>query len=282
MLILGAHMSIAGGFAQAAKKTGEEYGCNAMQIFTKSPRSRQVKPIDPDDAEDFKDHCKHYNIRHVVAHSSYLLNFGKPIAQVQWALNDIKIDLKRLNQLGGHEVVVKIGKSLEEDRETAIQNVIENAKIVIEETKDTGLEYILENTAGQGTEIGFRLDELGQVWKGLKGFSPRLKSCLDTAHIWAAGYDISTPKGVEQTLKEYDQHIGIDTLSCFHFNDSIKELGSRVDRHGNIGKGLIQGDGLKTLAHFAENRSIPLILETPEKDGGSHFEDIKVVRSFFD
>ena len=281
MLILGAHMSIAGGFAQAAKKTGEEYGCNAMQIFTKSPRSRQVKPIDPDDAEDFKDHCKHYNIQHVVAHSSYLLNFGKPIAQVQWALNDIKTDFKRLHQLGGHGVVLHIGKALEEDRQTAINNVIENAKIVIEETKDTGLDYILENTAGQGTEIGYRLDELGQIWKGLKGFSPRLRSCLDTAHIWAAGYDISTPKGAEQTLKEYDQLIGIDTLSCFHFNDSIKEMGSRVDRHGNIGKALIGLEGLKAIAHFAEKKSIPLILETPEKDGMTHFDDIKIVRSFF-
>lgn len=281
MLILGAHMSIAGGFAQAAKKTGEIYGCNAMQLFTKSPRSRQVKPIDPDDAEEFKDHCKHYNIQHVVAHSSYLLNFGKPMAEVEWALRDIKTDFDRLHQIGGHGVVVHIGKSLKEDRQKAINNVIENAKIVIEETKDTGLDYILENTAGQGTEIGYRLDELGQVWKGLKGFSPRLKSCLDTAHIWAAGYDISTKTAVEKTMKEYDQLIGINTLSCFHFNDSKKELGSKVDRHMNIGKGLIQGDGLKTLAHFAEERSIPLILETPEKDGGSHLEDIKTVRSFF-
>lgn len=279
MLILGAHMSIAGGFARAAKKTGEEYGCNALQLFTKSPRSRQVKPIDPDDAEEFKDHCKHYNIKHVVAHSSYLLNFGKPIAEVQWALNDIKTDFQRVHAIGGHGVVVHIGKSLDGDRQEAINNVIENAKIVIEETKHTNLEYILENTAGQGTEIGFRLDELGQVWKGLKGFSPRLKSCLDTAHIWAAGYDISTKSGVEQTLKEYDQHIGINTLSCFHFNDSIKELGSRVDRHANIGKGLIGLEGLKTIAQFAEKRSIPLILETPEKDGMTHLDDVKIVKN---
>jgi deoxyribonuclease-4 len=281
MLILGAHMSIAGGFAQAAEKIGQEYGCNAMQIFTKSPRSRIVKPIDPDDAIQFKVLCKKYNIKHVVAHSSYLLNFGKPISQISWALKDIKTDFERLYALGGHGVVVHIGKSLEDDRTQSIQNVIENAKIVIEETKHTNLEYILENTAGQGSEIGYQLEELGQVWKGLHGFSPRLKSCLDTAHIWAAGYDISSPPQVEKTLKTYDQLIGIKTLSCFHFNDSKKELASRVDRHHNIGAGFINIEGLKTIAKFAESHSIPLILETPEKDGKTHLDDVKIVKSFF-
>jgi deoxyribonuclease-4 len=281
MLILGAHMSIAGGFAQAAEKTGKEYGCNAMQIFTKSPRSRTVKPIDPQDANLFKELCKKYDIKHVVAHSSYLLNFGKPISDIPWALKDIKTDFERLHTLGGHGIVVHIGKSLEDDRQNAIENVIENAKIVIEETKNLGLDYILENTAGQGSEIGYQLEELGQVWKGLKGYSPRLKSCLDTAHIWAAGYDISTPTEVEKTLKIYDQLIGVKTLSCFHFNDSKKDLSSRVDRHDNIGRGTIDISGLQAIAQFAEKNSIPLILETPEKDGMTHLDDVKVVKSFF-
>ena len=281
MLILGAHMSIVGGFAQAAEKTGKEYGCNAMQIFTKSPRSRTVKPIDPADANLFKELCKKYDIKHVVAHSSYLLNFGKPMSDIPWALKDIKTDFERLHTLGGHGIVVHIGKSLEDDRQNAIENVIENAKIVIDETKDSNLDYILENTAGQGSEIGYQLEELGEVWKGLKGFSPRLKSCLDTAHIWAAGYDISTPSEVETTLKIYDQLIGIKTLSCFHFNDSKKDLSSRVDRHDNIGRGTIDISGLQAIAQFAEKNSIPLILETPEKDGMTHLDDVKVVKNFF-
>lgn len=285
MLILGAHMSIAKGFAEAARKTGEDFGCNAMQIFTKSPRSRQVKPIDPADAESFKKNCKKHNVQHVVAHSSYLLNFGKPISEVEWALRDIKTDFGRLHALGGHGIVVHIGKSLDGDREEAIKNVIENAKIVIDETENlvteegNKLDYILENTAGQGSEIGFRLDELAQVWRGLKGFSPRLKSCLDTAHIWAADYDISTKAGAQKTLREYDQLIGLDTLSCFHFNDSKKELGSKVDRHHNIGHGLINIEGLTEIARTAEQKSIPLILETPEKDGMTHLDDIKKVRT---
>ena len=282
MLILGAHMSIAGGFAQAAQKTAIELGCNAMQLFTKSPRSRMVKPIDPEDAQAFKDLCKKHNIRHVVAHSSYLLNFGKPADQIPWAIKDIVMDFDRLDSIGGHGVVLHIGKSLDGERDPAIRNVIENAKKIVDLTQKTGLQYILENTAGQGSEIGFRLDELALIWKELKGFSPQIKSCLDTAHIWAAGYDISTQKSVEQTIKEYDQLIGIDTLSCFHFNDSKKLLGSRVDRHDNIGRGNIALEGLITIARFAEKHSIPLIMETPEKDGITHLDDLKVVRAFFD
>ncbi len=281
MLILGAHMSIAGGFAQAALKTGREFGCNAMQLFTKSPRSRMVKPIDPQDAADFKQHCKQYNIRHVVAHSSYLLNFGKPAEQVPWAITDITMDFERLSMLGGHGIVVHIGKSLDGDRDTAVRNVIENAKKIIDLTKKTGLQYILENTAGQGSEIGFQLEELARIWKELKNFSPRIRSCLDTAHIWAAGYDIGTEKGAKETLKIYDQLIGIDTLSCFHFNDSKKLLGSRVDRHDNIGAGNIGLEGLKTIAKCAETQSIPLILETPEKDGKTHLDDVTTVKRFF-
>jgi len=285
MLILGAHMSIAGGFAQSALKTGEEFGCNAMQIFTKSPRSRVVKPVDTEDAELFKKYCKQYKIQHVVAHSSYLLNFGKTAEQVPWAVKDILVDFERLHTLGGQGIVVHIGKSLEDDRQTAVKNVIENAKLIIEKTEKFGLQYILENTAGQGTEIGFKLDELGQIWKELRNFSPRIKSCLDTAHIWAAGYDISTKAGVKKTLKEYDELIGTDTLSCFHFNDSKKALGSRVDRHENLGSGEIAIEGLKAIAQFAEKNSIPLILETPEGDrstsGKTHLDDIKMVKETF-
>lgn len=282
MLILGAHMSIAGGFTQAALKTGKEFGCNAMQFFTKSPRSRTVKPIDPQDAADFKKYCKQYEIKHIVAHSSYLLNFGKPEDQIPWAIQDIVMDFERLHSLGGHGIVVHIGKSLDGERAPAIRNVIENAKKIIELTRHTELQYILENTAGQGSEIGFKLEELGQIWKELKSFSPRIRSCLDTAHIWAAGYDISTKAGVDKTIKEYDQLIGIDTLSCFHFNDSKKLLGSRVDRHDNIGRGNIALEGLKTIAQFAKKRSIPLIMETPEKDGMTHLDDLKVVGTFFE
>lgn len=279
MLTIGAHMSIADGFSPIPQKTSEEFGGNAMQFFTKSPRGRFLKPIDPHDAEQFKRNCKKYGILYVIAHSSYLLNFGKSIKDIPWAFHDIKTDFQRVHMLGGRGVVVHIGKSLDGDRDEAIKNVIENAKHIVEETEESGLEYILENTAGQGSEIGFQLEELSLIWKGLKGVNPRLKSCIDTAHLWAAGYDISTTTGVQKVLKEYDELVGLKTLSCFHFNDSKKSLGSKVDRHANIGTGFIALEGLKSLAQFAQQHSIPLILETPEKDGKTHRDDIEVVQS---
>lgn len=258
-------MSIAEGFAQAAKKTASEYHCNAMQIFTKSPRGRIVKPIDPRDLFLFKEICQKNNINYVIAHSSYLLNFGKALKDIPWAEKDLITDFERLHALGGTGVIIHVGKAMDADRETAIQNVIENAKRIVDKTEHTGLLYIIENTAGQGSEIGYRLEEAAKVWKGLKGFNKRLKTCLDTAHVWAAGYDISNIKGVTDLFVQYNQLIGIENLSCIHFNDSKKERGSKVDRHANLGEGLIGKEGLISVAKFAVQNRIPLILETPEK-----------------
>lgn len=298
MLILGSHMSIAGGFAQAAEKTGKEFGANAMQIFTKSPRGGIVKPIDSADAESFKALCAQYKIQYVIAHSAYLLNFAKSVKSLPWMKQNILTDFQRLHMLGGKGVIVHIGKSLDNDRQQAIQNVIDNAKYIVDQTQKlthtgyvgvensaapSGLEYILENTAGQGSEIGYRLEELAQVWKGLHGFNPRIRSCIDTAHIWGAGYDISDNAGAEKFLHDYDEAIGLKTVSCFHFNDAKKECGSKTDRHENIGDGMI-GDGmmglegLATIAKYAHAHKIPLILETPEKDGKTHLDDLKTVR----
>lgn len=280
MLILGAHVSIGDGFAEAAEKIGSLYKCNAMQIFTKSPQGGPVKPVDPRDAERFKELRKKYQIRFAVAHSSYLLNFAKPLKDLPWMERNILLDFERLSLLGGDGVVLHIGKSLDGDRKEAIENVIENAKRVIEKTNRTNLGYILENTAGQGTEIGYKLEELGLIWKGLKGFSPRLRCCLDTAHAWGAGYEIDSEKGVQKFFRYYDELIGIDALACIHFNDSAKACGSRVDRHDNIGDGLIGMEGLAAVAKFAEEKSIPLILETPEKEGKTRLADVDKVRGF--
>lgn len=271
-------MSIDKGFPAAARMTTEEYGANAMQVFTKSPRSRQVKPIPEEDAKEFQQIAKQGGIKYIIAHSSYLLNFGKPLSEVAWAEKDLTTDFERLSSLGGNGVIIHIGKSLAGDPQKALQNVVENAKIIVEKTEKTGLEYILENTAGQGTEVGTTIEELAQIWKGLKGFSPRIRFCLDTAHLHGAGYDLSTEKTVQKFLDDFDQAIGVKNLSCFHFNDSKVELGKKVDRHINLGLGEIGLPGLTEIARFAASKSIPLICETPEKYGKTRYEDLETVR----
>ena len=278
MLILGAHVQINKGFAAAARQTGEEYKCNAMQIFTKNPRGRQFKPLQPQDVDQFKQYTKEYKIKYIIAHSSYLLNFGKSEKEIPWAYEDMNLDFERLHALNGNGVVVHIGKALDGDRKQAIKNVIENAKKMVERTEKTPLEYILENTAGQGTEVGYLFEELAQVWKGLNGFSPRIKFCLDTAHMWGAGYNISTKKTATQVLNEFDQLIGIKNLSCFHFNDSKKECGSKVDRHNNLGNGEIGLPGLTAIAKYAAQKSLPIILETPINNPEDRLYDINLVK----
>jgi deoxyribonuclease-4 len=288
MLLLGAHISIGAGFSAAANKIGGDYRCNVMQIFTKSPQGGQVKAINAEDAARFRELRDRYGIRAVIAHSSYLLNLAKPLESVPWMENNILQDFERLAVLGGDGVIVHIGKALASDRDAAIHTVIENAKRIINATakltsaSGRPLEYILENTAGQGSEIGYLFEELSLIWKGLRGFSPRLRVCLDTAHAWGAGYDLGTKKGALETLRLYDQTVGLETLACFHFNDSKKNRGSRVDRHDNIGSGLIGLAGLTEIAKYAKLKSIPLILETPEQSGTERLEDIKKVRAMVD
>lgn len=279
MLILGAHMSIAGGFYKAAEQTGQELQCTAMQIFTKSPRGGSIKPIDPLDAEKFKALCRKYRINHVFAHSSYLLNFGTPIKKAYWMYQNIRADFDRLHLLGGQGVVVHVGKALNGERKGAIKNIVENAKYVLDRSQDKPLQYILENTAGQGTEVGFQLEEFAEIWDGLKNESDRIKTCIDTAHLWAAGYDLSTPESVSSIFKKYDEMIGLKNVACIHFNDSKKEKGSRLDRHENLGDGKIGIEGLKVVAEIAVEKSIPLILETPEENK-THLDDVRIVKSW--
>jgi deoxyribonuclease IV len=278
MLILGAHMSINKGFAAAARKTAVDYQANAMQIFTKSPRSSHAKPIDEKDAEEFTVICRQHDVKFVIAHSSYLLNFGRPLAEVPWAKKDILLDFGRLHKLNGTGVIIHVGKAKLLDPKQAIRNIIENAKEIISETEKDGLLYIIENTAGQGSEIGNTIEELGIIWKSLKGVSPRIKFCIDTSHLHGAGYDISKPESVQQVFEGLDGAIGIKNIACIHFNDSKVERGSNKDRHDHIGEGKIGIEGMKAIAKKAEKHSIPLICETPEKGGKTRMDDLVLIR----
>jgi deoxyribonuclease-4 len=278
-MILGAHMSISKGFAEAARQAGEDYKANAMQIFTKSPRGGKIRPIADSEAQAFKDNCKKFGIKFVVAHSSYLLNFGKDILHLPWMLDNIVADFERLNALGGNGVVIHIGKIVEGDREASFKNIIENAKIVIEKTKNLPQSYVLENTAGQNGDLGWNFDDLKIIWDGLRNFSPRVKFCLDTAHLWGAGYDLSGETAVKKVFTEFDQLIGLKNVSNLHFNDSKKKLGSRVDRHDNLGEGQIGLEGMKAIALLADEKNIPIILETPETSTRTRLDDLILLRS---
>jgi deoxyribonuclease IV len=276
-LLLGAHMSIAKGFVEAAIRTREVYNANAMQIFTKNPRGRAAKPLDAKVASEFKKYCKKNGVEFVVSHGSYLLNFAKPLPQNHWSIANLVDDLKRITALGGVGVVLHVGKHLELSYAVAERELVKNIKVVLKKTatlKNTKI--IIENTAGQGTEMGTTFEALASLYKKL-GKSSRIGFCIDTCHTFASGYDWK--KGPEKVFKQWDKLIGIDKIDCLHFNDSLKGVDSRRDRHHNIGKGEIGIPSLKKIVQFAKKNTIPLILETPEKTL-THEDDLKVIRTW--
>ena len=293
MLIIGVHQSIAKGFYNAVQDTVKFYNTNALQIFLKSPQMLTFCKITDEEAEKTKKFVLENNL-FIVGHCSYLLNFAKEQnflntddikKKGNWAINSLIDDLVSIHKIGGYGIVLHTGKYTDQTKEQGIKTIAKNIKQVIFDIeyklKDhTKLPYIIiENTSGQGTEIGVTIEELAEIYELLER-NHRIKFCLDTAHAYASGYDIKTKEGFEDYIKKFDKLIGIENIGLFHFNDSKKELGSRVDRHDSIGEGLIGEEGLKRIAEYAKSKTIPIILETPDKEV-SHLQDIKKVKSWF-
>ena len=174
--------------------------------------------------------------------------------------------------LGGNGVVVHLGKaSGGMDPQEAIQNMIDNIQTVLQKTEHTKVDFLLENTAGQKSDLGYRFEDLEKIWKQVQPLSPRMKICLDTQHTFAAGYDWENS---QEIFQEFDQRIGIKNIACIHFNDSKKECDSHVDRHENLFQGFIGEKNLIAIAKYAIKHEIPLILETPGDANGEHHKEI--------
>ena len=277
-LVHGAHVSISNGFLGAAIQAVEENESNAMQIFIKSPRSTGTKNITNEEAKEFKKYAKQAGLKYFIAHCSYLLNFAKPLKKNKWALDLLINDLECTHKLGGDGVVLHIGKYLDMNKKTAFKNIKESIHEVLDATKNSPIPILLETTAGQGTEIGYRFEELKEVYQVINR-RKRIGFCIDTCHIFTAGYDLRTKKAVKETFDQWNKIIGTEKINCIHFNDSKKDLGSRVDRHEILGEGKIGKTGLTEVAKFAKKHQIPLILETPEKTR-THKEDLEILRSW--
>jgi deoxyribonuclease-4 len=273
-LIIGAHLSIAKGFYAAYQEAKEILKGNALQIFTKNPRGGASKPLEKDDVQK----CQVFqqeNHFFMVAHCSYLLNFAKSHTSDPWPNNSLIEDINRVDMLRGQAVVLHIGKKLEMTEDEAMQNIVENIHYVLDKTSDKKIMILLENTAGQGTEIGYRFEELGKLMKAIHHH--RVKVCFDTCHAFSAGYDLRGKKEVENTLQEFDRHIGLENVLVFHLNDTKKTLGSRVDRHEDIEFGNIGLDGILEIVRFAQKHHIPCILETPAEHS-SYAKQIQLIK----
>ncbi len=261
-LLLGAHLSISGGFEQAIIK-GEEIGCTALQIFTKSSRQWASKPITPEQAQLFKNTLNHSSCQLIISHASYLINIGTSDEELRRkSILALKEELTRCHMLGIPFLVLHPGAfthtSLEEGLDNAGQALTEVLKL------DTGNTMILlENTAGQGSSLGSTFEQLAAIANNVTP-QERIGVCFDTCHGFAAGYAFSTQQQYTALWHHFDDLIGLQRLKAFHCNDSAKALGSRVDRHAHIGQGAMGLEAFRLLMNDEKFLDIPKILETPK------------------
>jgi deoxyribonuclease-4 len=262
---LGAHMSIAGGVDQAPGR-GEAIGCTAMQIFTKNSNQWAAKPLSDEMAERFRQQVAGSGLTHVVAHDSYLINMCSPDDALWRRSIDACVDeLERCARLGVPWLVAHPGGHMRRGEEYGIERMAQAIDLIHDRVPVAASSLALETTAGQGTIIGYRFEHIAAAIQ-LTREPDRIGVCLDTCHIFAAGYDIRTAAGYKRTMQEFDATIGLKRLKVVHVNDSKKDLGCRVDRHEHIGKGFLGLEAFRHLMNDPRLNDVPLILETPKDE----------------
>ena len=273
--LLGAHMPTSGGLGNSIRN-GKAIGCTAVQVFTSSPQQWKSKPVTDEGADNFKAACLSTGITEVVSHDSYLINLCAPdLAKREQSIEGMKGEIDRCAKYGIRYVVSHMGSHVGQGDEVGLAAVAESTKRVLDETPDS-VTICMETTAGQGTALMARFEQLAYILDALKGH-PRLAICLDTCHIFVAGYDIRSEETFSATFKEFERVIGFDRLKVVHCNDSKKGLGSRVDRHANIGVGAIGIQAFQLLVNDARFTNIPILLETPTEDEG-HEKDLATLK----
>jgi deoxyribonuclease-4 len=261
MLRIGAHMSVAGGVSKAVDRA-VVHGCEALQIFTKNANRWLSKPLDPGEIRRFRRRIDETGITPVVSHASYLINLATTVPLLRSMSIDALVDeLDRAHALGLLGVVIHPGTCTAGTEEEALRLAGEAVRAAFRRRPRRKTMVLLEHTAGQGRTIGHRFEQLASIIEHLDG-SPRVGVCLDTCHLVASGYDITSREGYTATFDTFEQLIGRDRLRAFHANDSKRPCGSRVDRHEHIGKGCLGLEPFRWLLHDERFVGRPLLIET--------------------
>ena len=266
MKFIGAHVSVAGGVANAPLNA-QKIGAKAFALFTKNQRQWSAKSLSKEDILAFKTNLEKTGIlsKYVLPHDSYLINLGHPEAEkLEKSRSAFLDEMQGCEQLGLQLLNFHPGSHLGKISEKeSLKKVAESINFVLSQTKN--VMAVIENTAGQGNNIGFRFEHLAEIIVNVNDKS-RVGVCLDTCHTFASGYDLRTEEACVKTFIEFEKIVGFEYLKAMHINDSKKELGSRVDRHESIGKGFIGLDAFKLLMNDSRFDNIPLILETPNSE----------------
>jgi deoxyribonuclease IV len=272
MRYIGFHVSIAGGIFRAFEEMNE-LSINTIQIFLKSSNRWQDKPYKKEDVDLFKEKWRANPGAKVFAHSAYLIN---PAADDSLnkgrSLNALIDELNRAEKLGVSWIVLHPGSHKGTGIDSGISRATEMIDRAFEKCHSTA-GILLETTAGQGNAIGSTFEDIARIREGSRN-SDRLGVCLDTCHVFAAGYDFTTPAGLEMMMSEFDKTIGLDNLKLIHCNDSKSDVGTNKDRHEHIGKGKIGEEGIRLILNHKHIKDIPIILETP-KDGKNKYTSEK-------
>lgn len=270
MKLLGAHMSIAGGVEKALVR-GAEVGCAAIQIFTKNNNQWKASPLAASDISEFRKMQQETGIEHVMAHDSYLINLASPNPDLyDRSVAAFDEELDRCAALGIPYLIAHPGAHVGSGLEEGIERIASALNRLLPRRSKRKTSVLLETTAGQGSSIGHRFEHLRDIIDRLDA-PDSVGVCVDTCHVFAAGYDLRKKKSYEAVWREFDTVVGLEKIRAFHLNDCKKDLGCRVDRHEHIGQGFLGEQAFGWLMNDRRFDGIPMVLETPK--GKDHAED---------
>lgn len=275
-MLLGAHVSISGSVALSVDRA-KSLGCTTFQIFTRNPRGWISKKLKREEVEEFIKKKGEAGYDVVVAHMPYLPNIASP-EPLSWrrSVKSLAEELERCEMLGVNFLVCHIGSHMGRGVEKGVAQVARAVSETLTRVEAKCM-ILLENMAGQKNSVGSYFPQIRAILDKI-GDESRVGVCLDTCHLYAAGYDVASEEGLEKTLSEFDNGVGLKTLKVLHLNDSRGKLGSHLDRHEHIGRGYIGEDGFRAIVNHKHLRGLPMILETPQDDYGGYEVDLETIR----
>ncbi|MBA4453999.1 MAG: deoxyribonuclease IV [Nitrosopumilaceae archaeon] len=274
---IGCHVSISGSIDKAVDNAVERE-CSAFQIFTRNPRGWHAKELSIEDIKNFKDKLKASKIDKFAtcAHMPYLPNLSSPKPDgLEKSVKSLVEEVERCGKLGIPYLVTHLGSHLGTGEEEGIKRLVKALTTAGQVKNDVMI--LLENTAGQKNSVGSDFEQLGEIFKQLKP-AKKFGICLDTCHAFVSGYDLRTEKGVKETFKEFEKHVGMENLKILHLNDAKGEIGCNLDRHYHIGLGNIGEEGMTAVVKLISKKKIPIVLETPIDDTRDDFENVRIVK----
>jgi len=265
MPLFGAHMSIAGGYHNAVI-AARSHRCEALQLFTKNSNQWAAKALTDEEVRLFRRELRGSGIRVTMAHDSYLINLASPVAALyRRSVEAFVVEVQRAERLGLRYLVMHPGSPGDEDVEAGLKRVARALDEVHDRCPDHRAKVLLETTAGQGYTLGHRFEHLARILELVRE-PERLGVCMNTCHVFAAGYALAPEKEYRATMRAFDKVVGLSRLRVFHVNDSVKPLGSRVDRHAHVGRGELGLEPFRLLVNDPRFRRRAMILETPKED----------------